>query len=246
MKHNLSKFFIWQPSKETLIPAIAGLVVVVLSVAMIPTKEMPWLYILLRDVVMVSLVGILFPLLYILRNGRNLVSYGLSFKRWYVFLPINLVLGILLLLMFMSENLPPADIHPSTLIYWQIVYIMLTGVFETIFFYSFQRTLFERAFGIVPGIVLTAIFYAFHHAGFQPEFGKLIFVGLLYATVFRLGNSALLIFPFFWGVGACYDVLVQSQVVSEIVYPEMRSILLAILIPAVIIWVWRSARKNVT
>ncbi len=92
--------------------------------------------------------------------------------------------------------------------------------------------------------MLTAIFYAFHHAGFQPEFGKLIVVGLLYAAVFRLGNSALLIYPFFWGVGACYDVLVQSQVVSEIAYPEARSILLVVLIPAVIIWVWKSARKD--
>ncbi len=71
---------IWQPSKETLIPAIAGLVVVALSAAMIPTKEIPWLYILVRDVAMVSLVGILFPLLYILRNGSNLVAFGLSFK----------------------------------------------------------------------------------------------------------------------------------------------------------------------
>jgi hypothetical protein len=37
---------------------------------------------------------------------------------------------------------------------------------------------------------------------------------------------------------------VQSQVVSEIVYPEARSLLLATLILAVIIWTWKRARQN--
>jgi hypothetical protein len=159
-------------------------------------------------------------------------------KRWYIVLPVNLVLGILLFWMFTSENPLPPDLRLSASILWQIAYIMLTGIFEVVFFYSFQRTLFERAFGIVPGIVLTAMFYAFHHIGFQPEFGKLIFVGLLYATVFRVGKSALVIYPFFWGVGACYDVLVQSQVVSQITYPEVRSVVLTALILAVMIWTW--------
>lgn len=241
-KNILSKLFRWQPSRATFVVAAAGAIVVVLSVALIPVKDIPWLYILLRDIAMISLVGILFPLLYILRSENDLVGFGLSCRRWYIFLPINLVLGVLLFLMFLSENPPPADFRLSALIVWQMIYILLTGVFEVVFFYSFQRTLFERAFGIVPGVILAAIFYAFHHAGFQPEFGKLIFVGLLYATVFRLGNSALLIYPFFWGVGACYDVLVQSQVVTEIAHPEVRSLLLAVLIPAVVIWMWKKAK----
>jgi hypothetical protein len=243
-KNTLSKLFRWQPSRPTLIATIAAVTVIALSAAMIPTKDIPWLYIFLRDIAMISLVGILFPLMYIFRAENDFSGFGLSFKRWYIYLPINLVLGILLFFMFLSENPLPADFRLSVLVFWRVAYIMLAGVFEVVLFYSFQRTLFERAFGIVPAIVLTAIFYAFHHAGFQPEFGKLIFVGLMYATVFRLGNSALLIYPFFWGVGACYDVLVQSQVVSEIVYPEARSLLLATLILAVIIWTWKRARQN--
>jgi len=63
---------------------------------------------------------------------------------------------------------------------------------------------------------------------------------LIYAITFRLGNSGLLIYPFFWGVGGCYDVLVQSQVVSEIMYPQVRSILLAVLIAVSIVWMFRS------
>ena len=97
------------------------------------------------------------------------------------------------------------------------------------FFYAFLRALFERAFGAVPAIILAALFYAFHHVGFQPEYGKLVFVGLMYATAFRLGNSALMIYPFFWGVGASFDVLVQSHAVSPILHAESRTLYLGFL-----------------
>jgi membrane protease YdiL (CAAX protease family) len=119
---------------------------------------------------------------------------------------------------------------------------MMALVFELIFFYAFLRTLFEQAFGIVPAVILTALFYAFHHIGFQPEYGKLIFVGVLYATVYRLGNSALLIYPFFLGVGGTYDVLIQSKAVSPILFPEIRTLYLAVLILAALIWTWKKAK----
>ena len=120
----------------------------------------------------------------------------------------------------------------------------MAGAFEVLFFYCFQRTLFEQAFGMIPGIILAALFYSFHHIGFQPEFGKLLWVGLMYAVVSRLGNSAFVIYPFFWGVGGCYDVLVQSQKVSPIFYSGIRSIYLTISIVAMIIWAWKSAKTK--
>lgn len=103
-----------------------------------------------------------------------------------------------------------------------------------------MRTLFERAFGIVPSIAPVALLYSFHHVGFQPEFLKLSFVGVLYATIFRLGNSALLIFPFFLGVGGIYEVLIQSRVVAPIHYAEWRTIGLVICMVAVFTWYWQS------
>ena len=194
---------------------------------------------------MILIVGIIFPLYYILRSGHNFAGFGLSLKRWYIFLPINFVLGVLLFFLFLSES-SPAGFSFDALTLAKMAFILLAGVFEVVFFYSFQRTLFERAFGIVPGIVLTALFYSFHHLGFQPEFGKLFFVGLMYATVFRLGNSALLIYPFFWGVGGSYDVLIQSQEVSPILYPGIRSLYLAVLILVVVIWTWKNAKMEVS
>jgi len=186
---------------------------------------------------MILLFGIGIPLL-IINKEKNYKEYGLHLSKWYIFLPINLILGILLLLMFLKESPLPSDFTFTNDIIWKIIYIMIAGIFETIVFYSFIRTTIERSFGIIPAILAAAMFYSFHHAGFQPEFGKLLFVGILYAAIFRIGNSALLIFPFFWGVGGCYDVLIQSKEVSEIVYPEIRSIILFIGICSIVIYLF--------
>ncbi|MBI4744442.1 MAG: hypothetical protein HY776_06455 [Actinobacteria bacterium] len=241
IKNVSSSLFRWQPSRETLVPVVSGFVVFALSAAMIPAHEMPWAGILLRDIGMIFTAGIAFPLYYLLLSGSNFTEFGLTLKKWYIVFPINFVLGILLLLSFVSEN-SPIGFRFDLLTLAKVIYILLAGIFEVIFFYSFQRTLFERSFGIVPGIVLASLFYSLHHIGFQPEFGKLFFVGLMYASVFRLGNSAFLIYPFFWTVGAAYDVLIQSREVSPILYPEIRSLYLIVLILAVVIWAGRSAK----
>jgi membrane protease YdiL (CAAX protease family) len=246
MKKIISKLFTWQPSRETLIAAITGFVVIALSAAMLPSRHCPWLSILIRDIGQIYLVGILFPLLYIFRTGNRFAEFGFTLKRWYILLPINLVLGALLLFMFLSESPPPADFSLTAPVVWKAAFVIVTVFFELIFFYGFLRTLFEKAFGIVPGIILAALFYSFHHMGFQPEYAKLIFVGLLFALVYRLGNSALLLYPFFMGVGGTYDVLIQSQAVSPIQYPEIRTVYLFILILAAVLWTWRKAATAAT
>lgn len=85
-----------------------------------------------------------------------------------------------------------------------------------VFLYGFLRYEFERAFGILPAVFLTAFFYSLHHAGFQPEFTKLFFVGVMYVTVFYVTRNLFAIFPFFWGIGAVWDVLVNSEAGSQI------------------------------
>jgi membrane protease YdiL (CAAX protease family) len=97
---------------------------------------------------------------------------------------------------------------------------MIGVLFETLFFYSFLRQLFEQTFGIIPALLLTSVFYSLHHIGLEEqmkgatpvqELRKLFFVGLLYSTTFRIFNSALAIFPFFIGIGVISDLIVEKQ-----------------------------------
>jgi len=239
----LSKLVRWQASRETFVALLSGVVVLSLSAGMIPLENWPWARIAVRDIGQILLVGILFPLVFIQCSRKEWTEFGFSFRKWPIFLSINLVLGILLFFMFLSESPPPADFRLSAPTLWSAAYVMLALCFELVFFYAFLRTLFERAFGILPAVILTALFYAFHHVGFQPEYGKLVFVGLLYATVYRLGNSAFLVFPFFLGVGGTYDVLIQSQEVSPIWHPEIRTLFLGLLILVTVANIWKRARR---
>lgn len=243
VKKLFGNLFKWEPQKITITGLLLGLIMVALSVALIYLPEGILTLIIIRDLLMILLCGIGIPL-FIINKEKDLHGYGLHLKKWYLFLPVNLLLGFLLLLVFLKESPLPASFSFTGDLVWKIVFLMLAGIFEMITFYSFIRTAIERSLGIIPAILIAAIFYSLHHAGFQPEFGKLLFVGILYATVFRIGNSALLIYPFFWGVGGCYDVLVQSQEASEIVYPELRSVILLIGIGLVLIYLKLSVSKT--
>ena len=242
MKTFISKLFRWQLSQDTLVAVVAGVAMTGLSIALGATRSIPWISICIRDIGQIFL-GILFPLLYIRQHGNDFASFGFSFKKWYVFLPINLFLGILLLLMFLSDVPPPEDFRFDTHVLWVSAFVMLAVIFELVFFYGFLRTLFERAFGIIPGVVLSAVFYSLHHAGFQPEFGKLFVVGLMFAVFYRIGNSIFLLYPFFAGVGATYDVLIQSDVVTPVLYPEIRTLYLTVLILVTMFLTLKKARR---
>ncbi len=219
-------WFAWRPSRDTLVAAGSGCVILALSALMRRFSEVsPVTSILLRDVAMLGLVGILYPLWYMQRRGMGRATFGLHAQRWRRYLALNLLLaGLLLAVLRLSQT--PSGFSLSGQNWGYVLYVMVAGIFEVVYFYGFQRTLFEQALGIVPAILLTAVFYSFHHMGFQTEFLKLFLVGIMYGSIYRMANSALLIYPFFWGVGALYDVLVQSQDILPIAHAWQRSIFL--------------------
>lgn len=232
------------PSAHAALAFGAGSASVALSLALVPLAGRPLLAACVRDVAQVALLGIALPLLFVLRTRSSIADFGFTLRRGWTFLAINLALAAVLLFQQLRSSPPPVGFQWDATNLWRAGYVGVSLVFELVFFYGFLRTLFERAFGVVAGVVLAAAFYAFHHAGFQPEFAKLFFVGVLYATVFRIGNSALLIFPFFLGVGGVYDVLIKSKAVAVIEYPEWRTVGLALFMAAS--FAWFGHRSNAT
>ena len=210
-----------QPTKDTTIAFILGFLVIAISFGLnlfsgnTPADRIG--FFVLRDIIMMFCLGLAFPLYYVLIIRKGKISeFGITKNKWFISLIVGIVLAILLSFQFIEEYeeagqeilLNPNAIDP-------VFYIMVAGIFEVVFFYAFLRQRFENAFGIIPGILLATLFYSLHHAGFQPEFVKLFFVGVIYASVFRITRNVLIIYPFFWGVGACWDVLVQSQVIES-------------------------------
>ncbi|MCM1162122.1 MAG: hypothetical protein NC412_12980 [Roseburia sp.] len=221
-----NKWLHFDIDKENIFGLICGLIMVFLSIAMIFLNN-EILNIILRDIFMILLLGFLTPLYYILIVKKKKLSVlGLHKNKLTASVVINVIAGFSLLFMFVSKSEENISFNINS--FYAILYILVAGVFEMIFIYGFLRYEFERAFGILPAIFITAIFYSLHHAGFQPEFIKLFFVGIMYVTVFYFTRNIFAIFPFFWGVGAVWDVLVNSEAGNQI--KNFTSFIIAILL----------------
>ena len=238
-----NKWLHFSVDKETLFALACGALMILLSVAM------TWLdgevaSIILRDALMIVLLGFFTPLYYIVVvKKQSPAVFGLHKNRLVASLAINIVAGGALLAMFIRKNTEAIVFTQGS--FYAMTYIFAAGIFEMIFIYGFLRYELERAFGIVPAIFLTAVFYSLHHAGFQPEFAKLFFVGVMYVAAFYFTRSLFALFPCFWGVGACWDVLVNSDAGAQLRNRTSFVVALAMLATMIGIgvFIWRKKQE---
>jgi membrane protease YdiL (CAAX protease family) len=165
-------------------------------------------------------LGVLLPLLWIRINDLSFNEFGLPGENWIWAILANIILASLFSTMFYFEAKKKGQRPDFSGKAGTIFYLMVGVLFETLFFYSFLRQLFEESFGIIPALLLTSVLYSLHHIGLEEqmkgttpaqELRKLFFVGLLFSTTFRIFNSALAIFPFFIGVGVISDLIIEKQ-----------------------------------
>ena len=246
MKKVIKSLFRFNVTKETGLAVLMGLLMIVLSFLMIPfggdsLRDM-FISFILRDFLMIFGLGVAFVSLYVEKKENVLEDLGFNKRKIILSVIINIVLAIGLLAMFLKEQVPTNIISLKNL--YGTVYILTAGIFEMTFIYGYLRMSFEKTFGIIPAIILTSIFYSLHHAGFQPEFLHLFLVGLMYCSVFYITQNMLIIFPFFWGVGALWDVLVSSEAGEEIKNPGSFAIALIILTASFLWILYRKKRKK--
>ena len=244
----MNKLFRFNFTKETLVAIGAGLCMVALSGLMLLFSGDSFIdkvmSVILRDFLMIFGLGIVFVSLYAGRNKASVLKeIGFSGRRNLLSIVLYVVFAAGLLAIFLKDERPSGLLDINNL--YAAVYVLVAGIFEMTFIYGFLRASFEKAFGIIPAIILTSVFYSFHHAGFQPEFLHLFLVGLMYCSVFYITQNLLIIFPFFWAVGALWDVLVSSAAGSEIKNLESFVIALAILALSAV-WILILKRKRVS
>lgn len=243
----MNKLFRFKVNKDTLMSISMGFVMIALSLLMIPfggdsTRDTVMSFVL-RDFLMIFGLGVVFVSLYVEKNGSNVMEeLGFTKRKMIPSIIIDIVLAAGLLAMFLKDQVPENVISLKNL--YGASYIVVAGIFEMTFIYGFLRMTFEKAFGIIPAILLTSVFYSLHHAGFQPEFLHLFLVGLMYCSVFYITKNMLIIFPFFWGVGALWDVLVSSEAGDEIKNPVSFSIAIVILVLSAAWFLFRKWRNK--
>ena len=241
----MKNLFRFNFTKDTAVAFAAGAVMIALSLLMLPFMGASLFdkiaSFVLRDLLMIFGLGVVFVSLYVERNKDGVKAIGFTGKKTALSLLLNVLFAAGLLAMFLKEGRPQGILEVRNL--YAAAYILVAGIFEMTFIYGYLRACFEKAFGIVPAILLTAAFYSFHHAGFQPEFMHLFFVGLMYSAVYYITQNLLIVFPFFWSVGALWDVIVSSEAGEEIKNLESFAIVLAILVLSAI-WIFVVRRKR--
>ena len=241
----MNKFFRFNFTKETAVAFYAGAGMIFLSLLMLLfggdsffDKAMSFV---LRDLFMIFGLGVVFVSLYVGKKEEGLKAIGFTGRKTVLSLVLDFVFATGLLAIFLKDEKPAEILEIKNL--YAAAYILVAGIFEMTFIYGYLRASFENAFGIIPAIILTSAFYSFHHAGFQPEFLHLFLVGLMYCSVYYITQNLLIIFPFFWGVGALWDVIVSSEAGDEI--KNLESFIIALVILALsAIWVFIIKRRK--
>ena len=241
----MNKFFRFNFTKETAVAFYAGAGMIFLSLLMLLfggdsffDKAMSFV---LRDLFMIFGLGVVFVSLYVGKKEEGLKAIGFTGRKTVLSLVLDFVFAAGLLAMFLKDEKPEGILEVKNL--YAAAYILVAGIFEMTFIYGYLRASFENAFGIIPAIILTSAFYSFHHAGFQPEFLHLFLVGLMYCAVYYITQNLLIIFPFFWGVGALWDVIVSSEAGDEI--KNLESFIIALVILALsAIWIFIIKRRK--
>jgi membrane protease YdiL (CAAX protease family) len=207
-------------SEGTLVAFSAGILCVALSYLLIIFRKERIARFVFRDMITIVGLGVILPVLWVKVNGLSFNEFGLPGENWLWAIFANMMLALSLATIFYSEAKKKGQRPVFSGKYGTIFYLTIGVLFETLFFYSFLRQLFEQTFGIIPALLLTSVFYSLHHIGLEEqmkgttpaqELRKLFFVGLLYSITFRIFNSALAIFPFFIGVGVISDMIVEKQ-----------------------------------
>ncbi len=196
--------FRWKPSLDIVAVFVSYILVVgtlyIATVVVTPEVGGGIPYFLLYAVLMAALFGIGVPVFWMVVVRRRPISdLGLTTRRWRISIVIQVVLSVILFITGPEFDLPPlANLVPL------LSLVLAIGFFEAVFWRGWVLNRLEESFGLLPGILLASVLYAAYHIGYAmtvDEMVFLFFIGIMFAVVFRLTGSILILWPVFQPMG---------------------------------------------
>ncbi len=149
-------------------------------------------------------LGVLFPVYYLLRlRGERPDELGITTRRWWLAALLSLALSAISWLGLVRIPLQPgASLLPQILVNGLMLW-------EPFFVFGWLQLRFERAFGMLPGILLAGIAMGAYHLGTFGLSGVLIMVvfGISFVAVFRVTRNLLSMWPLTWAICASIGTL---------------------------------------
>ena len=157
-------------------------------------------YFAIYAVIMATLFGIGLPIFWmVVIRKRPLSDLGLTFKRWRLSILIQLVLSVILYVIGPKFNIGSvAEFIPL------VGLALAIGFFEAVFWRGWVIGRLEQSFGMIPAILVGSVLYAFYHIGYGMSMDDMLFlffIGIMFAVVFKLTNSVIILWPVFQPMG---------------------------------------------
>ncbi len=197
------KWFAWNPSIDTAVALITALIMIgggyYLLVHLPSENGLKTIY----GLIFTSLL-VIFPVWWILwRQNGSIKDLGIKKDG----LIPSLVISILITSYFLYYALTQYSFYGANL----IPHFLTNGLilWEPFFIFSWLQLRFDRAFGIIPGILLAGISLGAYHWGTYPlsEIITLALFGIVFAIIFRLTSNLFIMWPLTWSTSSAVGTL---------------------------------------
>jgi len=206
MSAKQSRWFTWSPNSDTLMALLTEIAMIALYWTTTHLLSGGWDDVLVFGVLTNLGLNLLFPVWWIAYHRKQPLSeLGITTRRWLLSLLISVGLAA-----FSSFRLR----QMASGVNW-LPHVLFNAVilWEPFFVFSWLQLRFDRAFGIVPGVLLTGLSFAAYHIGTYPPTGlvTLLISGLFFAAIFRLTSNLLIVWPLVWSVGSSIGTLMGGM-----------------------------------
>jgi membrane protease YdiL (CAAX protease family) len=186
-----------RPGRDTMIALLTALLMI--PIYYTGTHDRSGLAGLLVFVILGNgILNVLFPAYYVLLvRGEGPAELGITTRRLWLAVLLSLLCSA-----FSWKGLQrEAALSPDVDLLRQLIFNGII-LWEPFFIFGWLQLRFERAFGILPGIVLAAICFGAYHLGTFPLPGVvgLVVVGVICGAVFCITKNLLTLWPATWAV----------------------------------------------
>jgi membrane protease YdiL (CAAX protease family) len=202
----------WQPDRDTLVALLSYLLVVgaLFTAFQVFTTERMAANFITFGPIGLALIGIGIPVFYtkVVRH-QPLADVGITKRHLVPSLALSLLLGY----DTYRNTLASMDVTWDRSLVPVITMVLTVGLFEAVFFRGWLQLRFEKAFGLIPGLLLGALCYSFYHVGYGmevQELAMLFFLGITFGAMFRLTKSIFALWPFYTPVGGLFNNLSEG------------------------------------
>ncbi len=200
------RWFTWSPNADTLVALLTEVAMIAAYWTTTHLLGGGWDDVLVFGVLINLGLNVLFPVWWVAYyRGQPLSELGITTRRW---LP-SLLIGVALAA-FSSFRLRAMAAGVD----W-VPHVLFNAIilWEPFFVFSWLQLRFDRAFGIVPGILLAGLSFAAYHIGTYPPAGlvTLLISGLIFAAIFRLTSNLLIVWPLVWSIASSIGTLMGGM-----------------------------------